>query len=209
MILGIDIWVWDFVCIVVVICVGEIFSCEVMEVVIVWMYFVNLVVNVVVDDMVDEVLVVVDFVDVVCKCGNVFGFLYGVLIMVKINVDIVGYVMMVGFLVVKDVIVVEDSVLVVNFCYVGVVIVGCINVFVFCYCWFMNNDFYGKMLNFWDFLFIFGGLSGGVVVVLVIGIGLIVYGNDVVGLLCLFVSVNGIYGFKLIVGCVLGYNFLV
>lgn len=101
-----------------------------------------------------------------------------------------------------------DSLVVVNIWKVGGVLFGCINFLMFVLCWFMVNFVYGYMCNLCNVLLMLGGLSGGVVVVVVVGIGLFVVGIDIGGLVCYLVYVCGVYGIWLLFGCVLVFNVL-
>lgn len=56
---------------------------------------------------------------------------------------------------------------------------------------------YGIMCNLVDFIKLFGGLFGGLVVVVVVGIVLLVLGIDVGGLSCCLFVYIGLIGFKL------------
>lgn len=99
---------------------------------------------------------------------------------------------------------IDDNVIV-WFCSLGFVLFGRINVleFVSGNCLgVLENEVFGDICNFWNFVYMLMGFSGGSVVVVVVGIVLVVYGNDGGGLIWLFVNVNGLVGFKVLCGCI-------
>lgn len=62
---------------------------------------------------------------------------------------------------------------------------------------YMEFELFGVCCNLWNFDYMFGGLSGGVVVVVVVGIVLFVYVFDGGGLICILVLCCGLFGLKL------------
>lgn len=142
----------------------------------------------------EEVLVVVDVVDV----SKFIGLLYGVFFIIKENIDIVGIVILNGLLVFVEVIFVIDVLVVVCMKGVGVILIGCMNLLEMGLWLFIDNLLCGCIFNFWNKELIVGGLSGGEGVVLVMGMMLIGFGNDIGGLFCNLVYCNGIMFLKLI-----------
>lgn len=62
---------------------------------------------------------------------------------------------------------------------------------------------YGLVRNFWNFECIFGGLSGGVVVVVLVGIVFLVGVSDGGGFIRIFVLFCGLIGLKFLWGMML------
>lgn len=62
----------------------------------------------------------------------------------------------------------------------------------------------GNICNFWNIVYLFGGLFGGVGVLVVFGVVFIVYGNDGGGLFRIFVFCCGLIGLKLLCGRIVG-----
>lgn len=130
--------------------------------------------------------------------------LYGLFIVVKDFVNVVGFVMMMGLLLFVLVKVVKiDDIMVVCMCDVGVIVIGKINMLEFGFGSYIINLVFGFMCNLWDFMCIVGGFLGGVVVVLVMGMLVLVDGLDMMGFLCNFVGWIGIYGLCFSFGVVL------
>lgn len=190
--------------------VGWIMSCVFVDIVFDWI--VDLVgqgVVVFIEVDVDNVCVVVDVYDWLCVVGIVLLLFVGILVLVKDLFDVVGQVMCVGLCVFDGVLVVcIDVVVVVWFKCVGVVLVGCINMSEFVFLGFGLNLYFGNLclLYYCDVLgdvWILGGLLLGVVVLVVDGMVVVVFGIDIGGLICILVVLCGFMGFKLIVSWIL------
>lgn len=67
----------------------------------------------------------------------------------------------------------------------------------------MDFLFIGIICNFWDWCVMLGGSSGGLLVVVVFGMGVLLLVIDGGGLICVLVCWSGVVGFKLMFDFVL------
>lgn len=102
-----------------------------------------------------------------------------------------------GFSVYFSIFISKKLIMVSCFVCLGFNIMGKINILEFGLLVMMEFRVFGVIYNFWNLLKMFGGFSGGFVVVVVVGIVFIVLVGDGGGFICILVFCCGFFGFKL------------
>lgn len=124
--------------------------------------------------------------DAECVVGYVCGLLHGILVIVKDNFDVVGILIMVGFVVLENFVFDKDLLVVVRLRAVGAILFGKVNLseFVNFFISGMLSGYFlfgGQVLNLIDVDMMLSGLLFGFGVVVVIGLVMIMIGIEMSG----------------------------
>lgn len=131
--------------------------------------------------------------------------MYGILVLLKDNIEVSELLIIVGFMVFVNNCIGCDVFIVVNLKVVGVIILGKMNLFEWVNFWL---EFFisgwsvvgGLICNFYLLLCIVCGLLFGLGVVMVLRLSFLVVGIEINGFIICLLFMNGIVGFKFIVG---------
>jgi amidase len=167
---------------------------------------INPTVNAIVDLMVEEAYASADLADAAVRASSTLGYLHGVPVTVKVNVDYGGRATTNGVVAFKDRITAEDSVPVSNLKKAGAVIFGRTNVPCLSTRYFTDNDLHGRTLNPWNRGRTPGGSSGGAAAAAATGMGPIAHGNDRAGSVRYPAYACGVVGLRPSLGRVPDYN---
>ncbi|UCE32233.1 MAG: amidase family protein [Burkholderiales bacterium] len=152
--------------------------------------------NAIVELAPDAALAAAEAADAAVGRGETLGWLHGVPVTTKINVDQAGSATSNGVVAFRDAVALEDSPVVANLRAAGAVIFGRTNTPAFSFRWFTENDLHGRTLNPWSTGHTPGGSSGGASVAVAAGMGPIAQGNDFAGSIRYPAYCTGVFGLR-------------
>lgn len=137
--------------------------------------------NAVVMDLGEEALDEARAADKSLADGTPHGFLQGVPVTIKVNVDMAGWATTNGVAAFEDVIAPADAPVVKNLKHAGAIVIGRTNTPEFSFRATTDNPLHGRTLSPWNDWASPGGSSGGASSAVMAGIGAIAHGNDIGG----------------------------
>lgn len=132
--------------------------------------------------------------------GRALGPLHGVVVTIKVNVDVAGHATNEGVAAWRDRIAATDSPMVASLRRAGAIVLGRNNAPALSTRWFTDSELHGRTLNPFDARITPGGSSGGAAVAVAAGMGPIAHGNDFGGSIRYPAYACGVVGLRTTVG---------
>ncbi|EMQ0913191.1 hypothetical protein RH430_005320 [Raoultella ornithinolytica] len=153
-------------------------------------------VNAVIASNSDRVLASARQVDIKIAKGEDPGFMAGVTVTIKDNIDQIGYATTNGLRSRTDWFASDNNPIIDNLEKNGAIIIGRTNVPAYCFRWFTDNNLYGTTWNPHNRKLTPGGSSGGAAAAVATGMGSIAHGSDIAGSIRYPAYACGIHGLK-------------
>lgn len=163
-------------------------------------------VNAVIASNSDRVLASARQVDIKIAKGEDPGFMAGVTVTIKDNIDQIGYATTNGLRSRTDWFASDNNPIIDNLEKNGAIIIGRTNVPAYCFRWFTDNNLYGTTWNPHNRKLTPGGSSGGAAAAVATGMGSIAHGSDIAGSIRYPAYACGIHGLKPGLGRVPTFN---
>ncbi|WP_207303825.1 amidase family protein [Klebsiella pneumoniae] len=163
-------------------------------------------VNAVIGSNSDRVLASARQVDIKIANGEDPGFMAGVTVTIKDNIDQIGYATTNGLRSRTDWFASNNNPIIDNLEKNGAIIIGRTNVPAYCFRWFTDNNLYGTTWNPHNRKLTPGGSSGGAAAAVATGMGSIAHGSDIAGSIRYPAYACGIHGLKPGLGRVPTFN---